>query len=313
MESILSIGFYFLCAIIISILISKYLYMVYEGKIGNKLENRILNFFHIKNEEMTAKNYIISIIIFSIVSILILLFIFMFQQYLPFNKENKQGLNFTTALHSAVSFVTNTNMQHYQGSEDLSVGSQMLGVTVQNFASAGVGISVLFALLRGITNKQKDTIGNFWHDIFRNILYVLIPLSTIVSISLVSVGVVQTMQEKKEIVTLEEAIQQINLGPIASQVAIKQLGGNGGGYDKTNSASPLENPNKISNAIEMISIIILPISLILLLGRVIKEKKQGYSLLISMSILLLLGILGMSFFNGNSMEGKETRFRNNKF
>lgn len=295
MEDIIKIVFYFFTVSILSLFLSKYIYKVYKGdktilsKIITPLEKKLYHMLSIKQEEMSAKKYIQAILFFMLFSF-ILLFTLLLSQNIFQNQEGKMSISL--AFHTAISFVTNTNQQNYSA-ESLASWVQMLGITVQNFLSAGVGISVLFALIRGLQAKSIKTIGNFWKDLIRTILYILLPLSIFTSVLLVSTGVVQTLQTQKSLTTLEGETQEIILGPVASQVAIKQLGSNGGGYYSTNSANPLENPNGYSNFIEMVGILLLPVSLVLFLARVLNNKKQGYMILKVMTILLLLVTIGI--------------------
>ena len=234
--------------------------------------------------------------------------------------------------------MTNTNWQSYSGESALSYFTQMLGLTVQNFVSAGVGIVVLFALIRGFTREKGTGIGNFWVDLTRVVWYVLIPLSLVVAILLVSQGVVQNLSSYTEVqllhpVTLDDGTvitsQVIPQGPAASQIAIKQLGTNGGGFFGVNSAFPLENPTIFSNMIEMISLLLIPVALCFTFGRNVKNKKQGVALFLAMLIMLVgfLAVIGANEANGTpqlaqdgavnmttqgqpggNMEGKEARF-----
>ena len=242
------------------------------------------------------------------------------------------------AFNTTSSFVTNTNWQAYSGESGLSYLTQMLGLTVQNFVSAATGIAVLFALIRGFTRVKEKGIGSFWVDLTRSILYVLIPLSIVVTLGLASQGVVQNLNSYEEVqlvqpIELEDGTvitkQVIPQGPAASQIAIKQLGTNGGGFFGVNSAHPLENPTIFSNMLEMISLLLIPAALCFSFGRSIKDKKQGRAIFLAMFIMLVaaLSIVAVSEANatpqlaqsgmvdvstvgqaGGNMEGKESRF-----
>jgi K+-transporting ATPase ATPase A chain len=213
--------------------------------------------------------------------------------------------------------MTNTNWQGYAGETTLSFFVQMIGLTVQNFVSAATGIAVLMALIRGISRRTTDKLGNFWTDLTRSTLYVLLPLSIILAILLVGQGVVQNFKVHESIQTLQGAQQDIPMGPAASQIAIKQLGSNGGGFFNANSAHPFENPSPFSNFLEMLAILIIPASLTFTYGKMTGSVKQGWVIFSVMMILLMAG-LAISLYAeyspnpiyGNTplMEGKETRF-----
>ncbi len=290
------------------------------------------------NEEMTWKKYAVSILWVSGISLVSLFCILLLQGVLPLNLEGVNGTSWHLAFNTAVSFITNTNWQSYSGEFQLSYFTQMLGLTVQNFVSAAVGISVLFAVIRGFVKTKQDGIGNFWTDFTRIILYILIPMSLVLSVLLVSQGVVQNLESYKTVtlvepITLEDGSvvteQIIPMGPAASQVAIKQLGTNGGGFFGTNSAFPLENPTVFSNLLEMISILLIPMALCFTFGRNIKDMKQGIAVFAAMMIVLVFALatvaineqigtpqianseyVDVSTHNqaGGNMEGKEARF-----
>jgi len=312
--------------IVLSIPLGIYIYKVMTGKkvfiskILLPLEKTIYKWMGIRdNDEMSAKKYSASVIIFSLVNFIVLFLILVFQAYLPLNSTHMSGVSLSLAFNTAASFVTNTNWQAYSGESTLSYFSQMVGLTVQNFVSAAVGIAVLFAFLRGFIIKEKKTIGCFWHDLIRAILYILIPLSLILAVILVSQGVVQTFSAGDEIATLQDKITQfISLGPAASQIAIKQLGTNGGGFFGVNSAYPFENPNAITNFLECLSILLIPSALCISFGKAVNDRKQGRSILVTMLILFVtcLAIITISEYTlspvwqgvagETAMEGKET-------
>lgn len=292
---------------------------VFMTKIINPIESLIYRFSGINRlEEMSAKKYVLSVLSFSTIGLLFLWSIQMVQGYLPINPANIESTTWHLAFNTAASFVSNTNWQAYSGEYSMSYLTQFLGLTVQNFVSAATGIAVLFALIRGFVLKQTNSIGNFWVDLTKITLYVLIPLSLILSILLVSQGVVQTFASYIKVVTLESGLDQIiPLGPAASQIAIKQLGTNGGGFFGLNSAYPLENPSAFSNLLQLISILLIPASLCISFGRAVKDNKQGYAIYISMMILFVLAVIGVTLseqftapiyvgvVNSINMEGKE--------
>lgn len=269
-------------------------------------------------EEMSAKRYAISVILFSAAGFLFLMLLLLLQGILPFNREGMKGLSLDLAFNTAASFVTNTNWQAYSGEASLSYLSQFLGLTVQNFLSASVGMAVLYALIRGFLYKEKKTIGNFWADITRSVIYILLPLSLIVAVLLVSQGVVQNFSSYKEVTTLQDGVSQVlPMGPAASQVAIKQLGTNGGGFFGMNSAYPFENPTSFSNLIQLLSILLIPAALLVSFGKAVKDKKQGRTLYVVTVILFAAALFftalseqytGPSYAGVSSsgnMEGKE--------
>ena len=271
-----------------------------------------------KEKQMTWKDYLVAVLAFSLLGFVFLFLILMLQGYLPLNPQNAPGMSWDLAFNTAVSFITNTNWQSYSGEMQASNFSQMLGLTVQNFLSAAVGISVLFALIRGFVIVKSKALGNFWVDMTRSVLYVLLPLSLVAALLLVGGGVVQSLSpsEATELLepvavdrdgqVMEDALidsvtgkvtiggveqpeaqivttQLVPLAPAASQVAIKQLGTNGGGVMGANSAHPLENPNAFTNLVEMLSIILIPMALCFSFGRSIKSHSQGRAIFFAMS------------------------------
>ncbi len=270
------------------------------------------------DEEMSPKEYTFSVLAFSAVSLFFVILVQMFQNSLPLNPENLEGVGWDLAFNTAASFVSNTNWQAYSGESTLSYLSQSIGLTVQNFVSAAAGIAVLFALIRGFIEKKQTSIGNFWTDLTRVTIYVLIPLSMVLAIILASQGVVQTLSPYQEVTTLERGIAQtIPLGPAASQIAIKQLGTNGGGFFGVNSAFPLENSTPLSNLLQLLSILLIPAALCVSFGKAVKDNKQGRSIYAAMLILFVLCLAAVSVseqiagpayegvtLSGN-MEGKE--------
>ncbi|WP_033165331.1 potassium-transporting ATPase subunit KdpA [Clostridium sp. KNHs205] len=309
----------------LSIPLGIYMYKVMTGqkvflsRIVAPVENGIYKMIGVKgNEEMGAKNYALSALIFSAVGVCFVWLIQMLQGILPFNPAGIKGTSWHLAFNTAASFVSNTNWQAYSGETGLSYLTQFLGLTVQNFVSAATGIAVLFALIRGFIIKQKTTIGSFWADLTRITLYVLIPLSFVLALVLVSQGVVQTFAPYKEVTMLQGgAAQTIPLGPAASQIAIKQLGTNGGGFFGVNSAFPLENPTAFSNLLQVLSILLIPAALCVSFGKAVKDSKQGKSIYIAMMILFVLSLTAVTAsevflapeYTGvaasASMEGKE--------
>lgn len=274
------------------------------------------------SEEMGWKRYAKSMLLFNFCGALVLFLILILQSLLPFNPQNLPGLPWLLALNTTISFVTNTNWQAYAGEITLSYASQMWGLTVQNFLSAATGMAVLMAFIRGFVRKSTDNIGNFWADMVRIVLYLFLPLAILLSLLLVSQGVIQNLSPYMHIETLEGQQQIIPLGPAASQVAIKQLGTNGGGFFNTNSAHPFENPTPLSNFFEMAAILLIPISTLYAYGILIGSKRHARMLFYVMFALWAIGF-GIAFysehiaFNTPSyydvfptpyLEGKEVRF-----
>jgi len=280
------------------------------------LERLVCRAAGINNKETDWKSYLSGILIFNLFGFSFLFLLQMLQAYLPLN-DGLPNIPWHVSFNTAVSFVTNTNWQSYYSENTMSSLIQMLGLTVQNFVSAGTGIAVLIALMRGLSRKTTDKIGNFWTDLTRIIVYILIPLSVFLVILLVSQGVVQTFSHYVHVTTLEGSGQVIALGPAASQIAIKQLGTNGGGFFSANSSHPFENPTPFSNFLELFAMIIIPAGLVFTYGHFVNSKTQARAIFITMFIFFTAGIalsLWSEFGNNivlnisENMEGKETRF-----
>ncbi len=286
------------------------------GFIG-KIENLIYKIIGTNPDtSMNWKTYLISLLIFNALGFGFVFLIQLLQSYLPMNPQHLPNVEPTLAFNTAISFMTNTNWQSYAGETTLSYFGQMLGLTVQNFVSAATGISVYLALARGIKNKMSDNLGNFWVDLTRSTLFILLPLSVLLAIVLVSQGVVQGFSHYTEIRTLEGIKQIIPSGTAASQIAIKQLGTNGGGFFNANSAFPFENPTPFSNFLQVLSILLIPSALTYTYGKIVSSTKQGW---VVFSVMLTILVIGLSIslyseFSMNhslgiagNMEGKETR------
>jgi potassium-transporting ATPase potassium-binding subunit len=284
--------------------------------------------------EMRWTQYAAATLIFNLVGLLAVYLIQRMQGVLPLNPENLAAVSPDSSWNTAVSFATNTNWQGYGGESTMSYFTQMAALSVQNFVSAATGIAVLAALIRGFARKQVATIGNFWADLTRSTLYILLPLSFVLALVLVSQGVVQTFgpyvkaqtvekidyEENKEKKSTQE--QTLPLGPAASQIAIKQLGTNGGGFFNVNSTHPYENPTPLSNFLELLAILLIPAALCITFGRMIGDVRQGWAILAAMTIMfaVLLAVCVASEQYGNprleqlgldssqNMEGKEVRF-----
>ena len=269
------------------------------------------------SEEMTWRSYTKALLWFNAFGFGILFVLQVTQKVLPLNSAGLGNVRWASAFNTAVSFMTNTNWQSYAGETTLSYLAQTLGLTVQNFVSAATGIAVMLALIRGIARKTAISIGNFWVDLTRAVVYVLLPLSIVLAVVLVGQGVVQTFSPSINATTIEGTIQTIPLGPAASQIAIKQLGTNGGGFFNANSAHPFENPTPLSDFLEMLAILIIPAGLVFTYGRMANARRHAV-VIFSVMLALFIGGLALSLhseFSPNptlgiesNMEGKETRF-----
>ena len=272
--------------------------------------------------EQSWQKYTLALLAFNLMGFVLLFAILLFQQYLPLNPQQLPGQEWTQAFNTAVSFVTNTNWQSYSGEATLSYFSQMAGLTVQNFVSAATGLAVLVALCRGISRRSAHTLGNFWVDMTRATLYGLLPLCLVLALLLVWQGVPQTFAHYVNALTLQGVDQVIPLGPAASQIAIKQLGTNGGGFFGVNSAHPFENPSAWSNLFELASIILIPVALVFTFGHYVKDLRQSRAIVACMLALFLIGggtalyaeyqpnpALNSPLVEQTApLEGKETRF-----
>ena len=316
---------------------------VFLSRLLLPVENLIYRGLRIdKEEEMDWKKYSVCTAVFSVMSLAVLWAILCFQNLLPLNPQGMGKMSWHLGLNTAASFTTNTNWQAYSGESSLSYFSQMIGLNFQNFVSAAVGIVVLFALIRGFVRVKERGLGNFYTDMTRTVLYILIPLSVVVSLAIASQGVPQTFKQYDEVQLVEPVVVEqedgtaaevtkgvVPLGPAASQIAIKQLGTNGGGFWGNNSAHPFENPTPLSNLFEMISLLLIPAGLCFTFGRNVKDKRQGVAVFLAMFIMLAAALaivgcseqagtpqiaqdgavyMGTEGQAGGNMEGKETRF-----
>lgn len=322
-----------------------YMARVYENKpcgvdrVFGFLERSIYRFSGINPAtEMTWPKYAAAVLVFSAAGFIVLYALMRLQGLLPLNPEHLPAVTPDLSFNTAVSFVTNTNWQAYGGEATMSYLTQMMGMTVQNFLSASSGMAVLAALIRGFVRCNCQTIGNFWVDMIRTVIYILLPLALILALLLVSQGVVQTFGSYQKAILLEPIKdmsgnlineQTIAVGPVASQIAIKQLGTNGGGYFNTNSAHPLENPTPLSNFLEMLAILLIPAALCYTFGKMVGDTRQGWVILMAMGTIFI-SLLALCYFsereatpqlasaginilpsasqNGGNMEGKEVRF-----
>jgi potassium-transporting ATPase potassium-binding subunit len=284
------------------------------------------------DREQTWRAYARSLLVFSLASIVVLYALQRVQGLLPLNPDGFGAVDPHLALNTAVSFVTNTNWQNYLGEQTMSHLTQMAGLAVQNFVSAGVGLAVAVALIRGLTRRRAETIGNFWVDLTRGVVLVLLPLSVLLAVLLMARGVIQNFDGAREVTTVAGATQALPGGPVASQEAIKELGTNGGGFYNANSAHPYENPDPVTNFLEMLALLVIPFALTATYGRLVGSRRQGWAVFAAMAVIWMgmtatavvaeqagnpiverAGVdqqaaSGASAQAGGNMEGKEVRF-----
>jgi potassium-transporting ATPase potassium-binding subunit len=321
---IIQVVLFFAALILFTPLLGKYLVYVF----GNTLSGAVSSHSRCErwiyaaggvdpSRTMNWRSYSASLLVFNILGGAFLFGIQLIQHELPLNPLGLPNVAPDLALNTAVSFMTNTNWQSYAGETTLSYLVQLVGLTVQNFLSAATGIAVLLALIRGLTGRQVHSLGNFWVDLTRSIVYVLLPLTIILAVVLVGEGVIQNFSDPVPCVTMEGAHQAIPMGPAASQIAIKQIGTNGGGFFSTNSAHPFENPTPLSNFLELLAILLLPSALVYAYGRMVGSRRHGWTLWGTMMFFLVSGIVASTIFElqanpvapGSApMEGKEVRF-----
>jgi K+-transporting ATPase ATPase A chain len=325
--------------------LGKFMTAVYEGRrtwlapVLGGVERAIYRIAGVDdNSESDWRRYALAVLLFNVIGIAVVYLLQRLQGVLPFNPQGFGAVSPDSSFNTAVSFATNTNWQGYSGEATMSYLTQVLGLAVQNFVSAASGMAVLVALIRGFVRRETDRIGNFYVDLTRSTLYILLPLSLVLAVILMSQGVVQSFGEYRTVslldpVTLEEGQiiteQTVPLGPAASQIAIKQLGTNGGGFFNANSAHPLENPTPLSNFLEVLAILLIPAGLCFTFGRMVRDVRQGWAVLAAMLVIfvpLTLGVVAAEQAGnpvltelgadaaasdaqpGGNMEGKEARF-----
>lgn len=357
MGNMLECGIYVALLVALAIPLSGYINRVMAGertvlgRVLRPVEGALYGIIGIeRSEDMNWKRYLVCALAFSAVSLIVLTAILMGQGLLPLNPEGMPGLTWDLAFNTAVSFVTNTNWQAYSGESALSYFSQAIGLTVQNFVTPAVGMAVLFALFRGMVAEGNPGLGSFWVDVTRGILYVFVPLCLVMSIVGIAQGMPENLSEYQQVDLVEpvgidgdgnvvaaddpsavEVVDQqvVPMGPQASQVMIKQLGTNGGGYNGVNSASPLENPTPLTNLIQCVALLLVPFALLFSFGRFVNDRRQGRAVFAAVFVLLigslvLIGVfeqmgtpqlaqdgavyMGTGGQSGGNMEGKETRF-----
>jgi K+-transporting ATPase ATPase A chain len=323
-----------------------------------RIENGVFRLCGIGREEMSWRQYALAVLVFSLVGFIAVYALQRLQLWLPLNPQQLPNVTPDSSFNTAISFVTNTNWQGYGGEATMSYLTQMLGLSVQNFVSAAVGIAVVFALIRGFARHSVQTIGNFWADLYRVTVYLLLPLSFVFALVLVAQGVVQNFSPYQEVTTLEATTyeapkldaagqsikdaagnvvnetltttkQTLPMGPAASQIAIKQLGTNGGGFFNVNSAHPYENPTPLSNFLQVLAILLIPAALCYTFGKAVGDTRQGWAVLAAMTVIFIGAEIATTTFeqqgnpllaklgadqtasalqSGGNMEGKETRY-----
>jgi K+-transporting ATPase ATPase A chain len=318
------------CAIIVAItpVLGAYMTRVFSGErtflspILRPIETAIYKIAGIdERQEQHAVTYTIGMLLFHVGGLFIIYALMRLQAFLPFNPADQSAVSEDLSFNTAVSFITNTNWQNYGGESTLSYLVQMLGLTHQNYLSAATGIVLAVALIRGFARHSVRTVGSFWVDVTRCTLYILLPICIPFALFLVWQGIPQTLGPYVDATTLEGAKQTIAVGPVASQIAIKMLGTNGGGFFNANAAHPFENPTALSNYVQIISIFALGAALTNVFGRMVGNQKQGWAVLAVMGVLFIAGVIacyaaeahGNDALNalgltGGNMEGKETRF-----
>jgi potassium-transporting ATPase potassium-binding subunit len=341
----LQLGAYLAVLLLLAPPLGAYMARVYEGapvaldRVLGPLERLLYRTSGVRPaQEMGWTAYAAALLLFNLAGLLAVYALERFQSALPLNPERLGAVAPPLAFNTAVSFASNTNWQAYGGETTLGYLTQMAGLTVQNFLSAATGMAVLAALIRGFARRSARTIGNFWVDLTRTVLYILLPLSLILALALVSQGVVQTFRPAAHVALLQPlatssgsavADQTLALGPAASQVAIKQLGTNGGGFFNVNSAHPFENPTPLSNFLELLAILLIPAALCHTFGTMVKDRRQGWAVLAAMTFLFVALLVPTAAFEargnprlaslgvdqaagalqaGGNLEGKEVRF-----
>ena len=336
-QGIAQIVFYAVVLTALGYPLGVYMSRIYEadaapgGRLLGAIERRFLRLVGVydrESSEQTWKAYAKTVLIFTAVFFAGLYVLLRIQGHLFLNPDGLKGVPSPLSLNTAASFVTNTNWQYYGGEATMSYLSQMAGLAVQNFVSAAAGMAVLAAVIRGFARRNAGTIGNFWRDLYRSLVYILLPLAVVLSLVLVSQGVVQTFDGHTTATTLEGAHQTITRGPAASQVAIKQLGTNGGGFFDSNSAVPFENPNGLTNFLEMLAILLIPVGQVFMFGRMVRAMRQAWAIFAAMFVLTVAGVgialpseqhgsqvlrhsgvsLSQTQQSGGNMQDKEVRF-----
>ena len=338
-SGIVHILFYFVVILALTKPLGAYMAMVFEGegqvsqRFFAPVERVVYRVLMVDpNRQMDWKRYAINVVLFSLFGMFIVYLLQRLQGGLPLNPQDFHGTTSDLAFSTSASFTSNTNWQAYGGETTMSYLTQMLGLTVQNFVSAAVGIAVVIVLIRGFVRRSTTELGNFWVDLTRCVLWVLMPLSIVLAVLLISQGVIQNFDSYRQLTTVEGAQQILAMGPAASQIAIKQLGTNGGGFFNANSSVPFENPTPFSNFLEVVAILLIPAALTYTFGKMVGNTRQGWAVFAAMSVLFLGGVFvtyaaeqagnpiltdlgvdqeyatGDAASSGGNMEGKEVRF-----
>jgi K+-transporting ATPase ATPase A chain len=344
-NSIVQIAIYLIVLILLAKPLGSFMARIYNGertfldRILGPVERFIYRLAGVEpGNEMNWKVYAVAMLVFNVLGLVVLYALQRLQHVLPLNPQAMAAVTPDSAFNTAVSFASNTNWQGYGGETTMSYLTQMLGLTVQNFVSAATGMAILVAFIRGLARHSTNLLGNFWVDLTRSTLYILLPLSLILSLVLVSQGVVQTFSSYHSAALVQPTTdadgnavteQILALGPAASQVAIKQIGTNGGGFFNANSAHPFESPTPLTNFLEMLSILLIPAALCYTFGKMVGDTRQGWALLAAMTIILVAFLFGAyaaeaagnprlaalgadqtatELNPGGNMEGKEVRF-----
>jgi K+-transporting ATPase ATPase A chain len=341
----LQLGLYLVVLIALVKSLGAYMARVYEGqfthldRVIGPIERLIYRLSGVRSQaEMNWKTYAIAVLVFNLAGLIVVYLLQRMQGMLPLNPQGFSAVSPDSSFNTAVSFASNTNWQGYGGETTMGYLTQMLALTVQNFVSAATGMAVLVALIRGLRARSAQTIGNFWADLTRSTLYILLPLAIVLAVILVSQGVIQNFSTYQPVALLQPTLDAngaavtkllLPMGPAASQIAIKQLGTNGGGFFNVNSAHPFENPTPLSNLLEMLSILLVPAALCYTFGKMVGDTRHGWAVLAAMTIIfvVMLGVAVGAEQSGNpaftplgidqtaselepggNMEGKETRF-----
>jgi potassium-transporting ATPase potassium-binding subunit len=268
-----------------------YMYRVYTRPQRGRMEDVVYRLLGANPEtEQSWRRYASSLLWFSAISMAFIYALFRFQHHLPLNPQGLASVNPYVSFNTAASFVTNTNWQVYGGETAMSYLSQMLALTFQNFLSAAVGMAALIAMIRGFTRSGSEEVGNFWRDTVRGVVYILLPLAVVWAVILMSQGTPQTLGRYLPVVGVQGFKQLLALGPVAGQIAIKQLGTNGGGFFNVNSAHPFENPTPLSNFVEMFAILWIPAALTYTFGKMVGSTRQGWALFVAMWVLMVAGL-----------------------
>jgi K+-transporting ATPase ATPase A chain len=290
-QGISQILFYAAILIVLAYPLGRYMAWIYTaGRLPLAFAERGFLRLVGSRKEQDWKSYGKTVLVFSIVFSGLLYLLLRLQGYLFLNPDDLKGVPAHISLNTTASFITNTNWQYYGGEYTMSYLSQMAGLAVQNFVSAGVGMAVLVAVVRGFARRSSKELGNFWVDLYRSLVYILLPLSLILSVILISQGVPQTFDGQATATTLEGGQQAIARGPVASQIAIKQLGTNGGGFYNSNSAVPFENPNGFTNLLEMLAILLIPAGQVFMFGRMVGARRQAWPIFAAMFAMFAIGI-----------------------